>query len=87
MSQSQITKEGLKICKLLDVPTTPKSKVNERINKAMRKLRTSKSKKDESHKKTLTEIIGHSPDEADAYVLMRCARRHPQRKKLVPRVW
>ncbi len=47
----------------------------------------SKSKKDESTKKTLTEILGHSPDEADAFVLMRCARKHPQRKKLKLQIW
>ncbi len=47
----------------------------------------SKSKKDESTKKTLTDILGHSPDEADAYVLMRCARKHPQRRKMRLNVW
>jgi hypothetical protein len=47
----------------------------------------SKSRKDDSNKKTLSDIVGHSPDEADAYVLMRCARKHPQRKKLKLGVW
>jgi len=47
----------------------------------------SKSKKDESTKRTLTDILGHSPDEADAFVLMRCARKHPQRKKAVSKIW
>jgi hypothetical protein len=47
----------------------------------------SKSKKDESTRKTLTEIIGHSPDESDAFVLMRTARKHPQRKKMRLGIW
>lgn len=47
----------------------------------------SKSRKDEGTKQTLTDVVGHSPDEADAFVLMRCARKHPQRKKLTLKVW